>query len=239
MTRAFTVEVDRAEIDHVTELLVTAVLREQKLSIRAQTRALEQDFEAATRQHVKGRLWRGWKSLTYPKGSQLAYEPTGEVFVNGGKRSQGAMIYWTQAGINRSANGFYLAVPTDYAGVNNRTRSMTPGEWERRNGVHLRFVYRGGGEPSLLVAEQVVFGANGKGTRVLTKRRRQNARYVSADGSPAKVEDVPIFTLIPFQRFANKFSLAPLMARRQQLLADDFAKRLARLTTRAIRASRS
>ena len=52
----------------------------------------------------------------------------------------------------RSKTGFWLAIPTPAAGRGLRGGKITPGEWERRRGLRLRFVYRRRG-PSLLVAE--------------------------------------------------------------------------------------
>jgi hypothetical protein len=52
----------------------------------------------------------------------------------------------------RSKDGFWLAIPTAAAGKGARGGRITPGEWERRRGLRLRFVYRRTG-PSLLVAE--------------------------------------------------------------------------------------
>jgi hypothetical protein len=51
----------------------------------------------------------------------------------------------------RSKNGFWLAIPLPAAGKSLRGGRITPGEWERRRGLRLRFVYRRRG-PSLLVA---------------------------------------------------------------------------------------
>jgi aspartyl-tRNA(Asn)/glutamyl-tRNA(Gln) amidotransferase subunit A len=49
-------------------------------------------------------------------------------------------------------DNFWLAIPTSAAGKSTRGGRITPGEWERRTGLRLRFVYRRRG-PSLLVAE--------------------------------------------------------------------------------------
>ncbi|MBP6031253.1 MAG: hypothetical protein KA533_07480 [Sphingobium sp.] len=218
------IDIDRAEIDALSQTLITNVLTHAKRAVAAQTRGLEKDIEALTRQNVPGNLWRGWKSAVHPRGNRLAYEPTGTVFVNGGARSRGAMAYWTEPGVNKARSGFWLAVPTEAAGPRGRSRDLTPGEWERRNGMRLHFVYQGGGKPALLVARQVLAGANGKGVRATTGRRLQNARYQGA-----KTQDVVIFFLIPFQRFANKFSVAPAIERRGKMLIEDFESRMAKV----------
>lgn len=220
---------DRAQMQAVEEAIVREVLLAATRSIRAETKGLERDLEDATRSHVPGRLWRAWGSKAFPKAGTAAWEPSGSVFVNGGARSRGAIKYWTQSGVNRSASGFYLAVPTAQAGPRGRARDLTPGEWERRNGIKLHFVYRGGGKPALLMARQVLFGANGSGVRPVTVRRVKNKKYANVDGSAVKTRDVPIFVLIPLQRFANKFSLAPIIARREKMLVDNFEKRLSKI----------
>jgi hypothetical protein len=40
----------------------------------------------------------------------------------------------------RSKDGFYLAIPTQAAGRGRGGARLTPGEWERRRGLRLRFV---------------------------------------------------------------------------------------------------
>jgi len=73
-----------------------------------------------------------------------------------------AALVWSQAPVVvgahdtgpliRSRNGFWLAIPTAAAGKSARGGRITPGEWERRRGLRLRFIYRPRG-PSLLVAQ--------------------------------------------------------------------------------------
>jgi hypothetical protein len=72
----------------------------------------------------------------------------------------------------RSQHGFFLAIPTAAAGSHGLSRiapaindkrakeRLTPGGWERRTGIRLRFVYRRG-RPSLLVADNVRAGPGG------------------------------------------------------------------------------
>lgn len=229
---AATLEVDRGRMDAATEAFIEAVLKEEVAAIREETRALEKDFEAATQAAVKGRLYRAWQSAVYPK-NRLAYEPVGEVFVNGRARSKGAMTYWTQPGRNQRKNG-WLAIPTKYAGVLGRSRNLTPREWERAHGTKLHFVPRSEGH-ALLMARQVVYGANGQGVRVATKRRMRNVRYQNADGTPAQVREVPIFTLVPYQDYANKVSLRPLILRREGMLRQNFERRMEKLGRKEFR----
>ena len=53
----------------------------------------------------------------------------------------------------RSKDGFWLATRTETACKGLKGGRITPGEWERRRGLRLRFIYRCRG-PSLLVADE-------------------------------------------------------------------------------------
>ena len=64
-------------------------------------------------------------------------------------------------------NGFWLAIPLPAAGKSLRGGRITPGEWERRRGLRLRFVYRRMG-PSLLVGERWL---NTKGQAVVLRSK--------------------------------------------------------------------
>lgn len=83
----------------------------------------------------------------------------------------------------RSKDGFWLAIPTPAAGKSTKGGRITPGEWERRTGLRLRFIYRRRG-PSLLVAEGRL---NSKGRGVAT---------------------VPIFLLVPQVKLRKRLDLA-------------------------------
>jgi hypothetical protein len=93
----------------------------------------------------------------------------------------------------RSKDGFWLAIPTPAAGKSLRGGRITPGEWERRRGLRLRFVYRRTG-PSLLVAEGRL---NTKGQAVVS-RSKTGRRKVTA----------PIFLLVPQVKMPKRLDLA-------------------------------
>jgi hypothetical protein len=69
---------------------------------------------------------------------------------------------------------------------------MTPGEWERRNGPRLRFVYRRSG-PSMLVPEGRL-NARGRAVRSRSKTGRG-------------VATVPIFLLVPQVKLPKRLDL--------------------------------
>lgn len=186
-------------------------------AVREATRGLEKDLEAVTRSAVRGRLWRAWQSETFPERDVPARTPQGVVFVKGRSRTVGAIDYWSKPGVNRAKGGGYLAIPTKNAGVLNRERNLTPGEWERKNGVRLRYVYRGGGKPALLVADNVFVGRSGSGVRAATPGR--------AGGNYAGVSrrTKVIFILIAQQRHANTFNIKPLIERAERNLVRELS----------------
>ena len=61
----------------------------------------------------------------------------------------------------RSGNGFWLAIPLPAAGKAMGGKRITPGMWEQKTGLRLRFVYRSRG-PSLLVADAVRLNTRGQ-----------------------------------------------------------------------------
>jgi hypothetical protein len=93
----------------------------------------------------------------------------------------------------RSKDGFWLAIPTAAAGKSTRGGRITPGEWERRAGLRLRFIYRRRG-PSLLVAEG----------RLNTKGRAVASKSKTGRG----VATVPIFLLVPQVKLPKRLNLA-------------------------------
>ena len=109
-------------------------------------------LKTAWREQITGaglgaRLSRTIRSELYPKG-QPSLNAAALVWSNApvivGAHDTGPLI--------RSKDGFWLAIPTAAAGKSTRGGRISPGEWERRRGLRLRFIYRRSG-PSLLVAE--------------------------------------------------------------------------------------
>ena len=93
----------------------------------------------------------------------------------------------------RSRNGFWLAIPTPAAGKSARGGRISPGEWERRTGLRLRFIYRRQG-PSLLVAEG----------RLNTQGRAVASRSKTGRG----LLTAPIFLLVPQVKLAKRLDFA-------------------------------
>lgn len=93
----------------------------------------------------------------------------------------------------RSAKGFWLAIPTELAGKGLRGGRITPGEWERRTGVRLRFVYRRG-QSALLIADDARINKRGRAVRA---QRKADQGRLSAI----------IFFLVPFVRLKKRLDL--------------------------------
>jgi hypothetical protein len=134
------------------------------------------------------RLGNSIRLATYPKGSE-SLNAAALVWSNApviiGAHDTGPLI--------RSKDGFWLAIPTPAAGKSTRGGRITPGEWERRTGLRLRFIYRRRG-PSLLVAEGRL---NSKGRAVAS--RAKTGRGLTT---------MPIFLLVPQVRLRKRLDLA-------------------------------
>ena len=94
----------------------------------------------------------------------------------------------------RSRNGFWLAIPTPAAGKALGGRRITPGSWERKTGLRLRFVYRRIG-PSLLVADRARINSRGLAA---VSRSKTGRGQVTA----------PIFLLVPQVKLPKRLDLA-------------------------------
>ena len=150
---------------------------------------LKSDWRAQiTRARLGQRLANTIRSKTYPAAGE-SLEAAALIWSNApqiiGAHDTGPLI--------RSKDGFWLAIPTPAAGKGTRGKALTPGEWERRRGLRLRFVYRRNG-PSLLVADGRL-NSRGLGVASRSKTRRGQST-------------VPIFLLVPQVKLAKRLSLA-------------------------------
>lgn len=111
-----------------------------------------------------------------------------------------------------SKNGLWLAIPRPAAGKSLRGGRITPGEWGRRTGLRLRFIYRRRG-PSLLVAEGRL---NTKG-RAFGRLTRPHRGHGPASPSRSKtgrgVVTAPIFLMVPQVKLTKRLDLARDAAR--------------------------
>ena len=163
----------------------------------------EQAATAAVRQVGEG-LKSAWRAQIVGAGlgTRLAKTIQSQAYPKSGQSLNAAVVVWSKAPVIvgahdtgpliRSRNGFWLAIPTPAAGKPLRGGRITPREWERRNGLGLRFVYRRSG-PSLLVAEG----------RLNTKGRAVRSRSRIGRG----VATVPIFLLVPQVKLPKRLDL--------------------------------
>lgn len=210
--------IDGALLDRDADRLVRRYLTAGTTAVSRATKNLERDLEAATRAATPGKLWRAWASESFPRNGP-ARNPVGEVFVNGGSRTRGALTYWTQPGSTRARGGGFIAVPLPAAGSRGRLRELTPAEWEARTGIKLRPVFRPGRAP-LLVADQAVLSGR------LRIARPNTARRIAAGRGSATVA---IFVLLPEQRFRNAVAIGPLASRAEGQLVSEYVAAVSEL----------
>lgn len=212
--------IDAAAIDREADRLVRQYLTAGTSAIAGTTKALERKLEAATQAAVPGKLWRAWQSSSFPR-SGPAKDPAGTIWLKGGARTRGAVQFWTQPGEVRGKSGQYLAVPLPAAGSRGRGRDLTPGEWERQNGVKLVFLYRQG-KSSLLVAPGGTINGRSKAYRPLTAGKRGRTAQGRGGANPLVSSVVPIFVLLPVIKHRNAFAIAPLVNESEGELARQF-----------------
>ncbi|CUH17786.1 hypothetical protein JSE7799_00409 [Jannaschia seosinensis] len=137
-------------------------------------------------------------------GTRLANSIRSQSFPKAGESLDAAALVWSKAPVIvgahdtgpliRSKDGFWLAIPTEAAGRGLRGGRITPGEWERRRGLRLRFVYRRRG-PSLLVADKARLNTRGQ---AVASRSKTGRGQVTA----------PIFLLVPQVKLPKRLDLA-------------------------------
>lgn len=173
--------------------LMAAELNAGEKAVSAAMREAGTDLKSAWRRQIAQaglglRLGRTIRSEAYPKG-QPSLNAAALVWSNApvivGPHDSGPLI--------RSKNGLWLAIPTAAAGKSTRSGRITPGEWERRRGLSLRFIYRARG-PSLLVAEGRL---NSRGLGVASRAKSGLGRAT-----------VPIFLLVRQVKLAKRLDLA-------------------------------
>ena len=180
----------------ITPDLVAAMAAEIKAGEKAVSAAMR---EAGT--NLKS-AWRGQINQA-GLGRRLANSIRSQTYPKAGESLKAAALVWSKAPdiigahdtgpLIRSKDGFWLAIPTAAAGKGLKGRRITPGEWERRRGLRLRFVYRRRG-PSLLVADGRL---NNRGLGVASRSKTGRGKAT-----------VPIFLLVPQVKLAKRLDLA-------------------------------
>ena len=170
----------------------------------AEIKAGEKAVSVAMREAGSGlkNAWRG-QIAQAGLGLRLANSIRSQTYPKSGESLKAAALVWSKAPVIigahdtgpliRSKGGFWLAIPLPAAGKSLRGGRITPGEWERRRGLRLRFVYRRTG-PSLLVAEG----------RLNTKGQTAASRSKTGRGKLT----APIFLLVPQVKLPKRLDLA-------------------------------
>ena len=146
--------------------------------------------------------WRG-QITQAGLGRRLSNSIRSQTYPRSGESLKAAALVWSKApvivsahdtgALIRSKDGFWLAIPTPAAGRGMRGGRITPGEWERRRGLRLRFVYRRRG-PSLLVADGRL---NTKGQAVVSRSKTGRGKVTA-----------PIFLLVPQVKLPKRLDLS-------------------------------
>ena len=186
--------------------------------MQAEVAAGERAVTAAMREAGTG-LKAAWRLQVTGAGlgTRLANTIRSQTFPKSGESLDAAALVWSQAPVIvgahdtgpliRSKNGFWLAIPLPAAGKSLRGGRITPGEWERRRGLRLRFVYRRTG-PSLLVAEGRL---NTKGQAVVSRSKTGRGKGSSVrkrSGGAFAAKNAPIFLLVPQVNLPKRLNLA-------------------------------
>lgn len=183
------------EMAHQVALAEIAVTR----GIRATSNKIKGAWRDDVRRALGQRLSNAIRANVYPE-SEPSLEAAGFVYARPGRNKQGGaaeIISGHETGtVIRSANGFWLAIPTEEAGRGPRGRRMTPLDWERRTGNRLHFVYRPTG-PSFLVGEVKLTKTGRLGRTTRTKKGSYRA------GTFTSV----IFFLVPQARLRKRLDL--------------------------------
>ena len=176
----------------IVAMMATEVAAGQKAVSDTMTQA-GAGLKSAWRTQITGaglgqRLANTIRSQTWPKGRN-SLDAAALVWSNApviiGAHDTGPLI--------RSASGLWLAIPLPAAGKSTKGGRITPGEWERRTGLRLRFIYRRRG-PSLLVAEGRL---NSKGRAVASKSKTGRG-----------LTTAPIFLLVRQVKLPKRLNLA-------------------------------
>jgi hypothetical protein len=180
---------------------VTSAMREVTEGLKTELRA------DVTDAGLGQRLANTWRGMKYPEG---------------GISLEAATFVWSKApnivdafdrGVTiKSSRGLWLAIPTPAAGVKGLSttgamKRITPGGWERRTGMRLRFVYRRG-RPSLLVAENARLSKRGL-ARPNIGRTRAGAQYTRLKGRATVV----VFILVPQVSLRKRLDIVSIAQR--------------------------
>lgn len=178
------------------------------------TELLKRDLRADTAEHLSVRLAKSWRSKIYPE-ARNSLDPAGWVWSKVPK-----LVDAFDRGVTiRSAHGFWLAIPTAAAGAKGYARGsegraygsraklerVTPGGFERRTGMKLRFVFKSS-RVALLVVDAARYDSRGRAAQL--KARGRHSRLYRDGG-----QTIVVFILVPQAKLKKRLDLAGAAAR--------------------------
>lgn len=180
---------------------VTSAMREVTEGLKTELRADLIDSGLGQR------LANTWRGKTYPEGS-ISLEAASFVW----SKAPNIVDAFDHGVTIKSSRGLWLAIPTPAAGVKGVSatgamKRITPGGWERRTGMRLRFVYRRG-RPSLLVADNARLSKKGL-AKPNIGRTRAGAQFTRLKGRSTVV----VFILVPQVSLRKRLDIATIAQR--------------------------
>lgn len=185
-------------IDGNLTALMADEVRAGERAVSAAMRSTGASLKAAWRGQITGaglgnRLANTIRNKTYPEGqpslnaATLIYSRAPDIV---SAHDSGAVI--------RASRGIFLAIPTEAAGRGPHGARLTPGEWQFKHGIRLRFVRTHSGR-AMLVADDARM--NSRGVAVKGRRKRR------PDGIRIGEVSVPIFILVPQVKLRKRLDL--------------------------------
>lgn len=153
------------------------------------------------------RLANTWRSKLFPPSGR-SIGAAGFVW----SKAPGIVGVYEDGAVIRSKRGLFLAIPLPAAGkYGDGRKKITPGGFERRTGIRLRFVYRRNA-PSLLVADNARLDRRGLARANIG--RRKGVVYTKLSGRST----VPVFLLVPQVRVRKRLDVSGAARRWQAAL---------------------
>lgn len=177
------------------------------------------EIQAGFRNQVIGaglgsRLARTIRAESFPKGGATSLEPAANIWTNAPH-----IISAFNKGVTiKARDGWWLAFPTKEAGASIRRGRITPAEWERRNGLKLRPIFRPG-KPVLLIAELRARSGKRGGFAAPSDSAKRTGRGLAT---------VVIFILVPQTRLTKRLDFDAEVTKGRSRLAALLAQSMAR-----------
>lgn len=183
---------------------VTESTNEAKAALREMTRAA---FKG-------GKLPNTWQSKVYGRDS---FNPAGMIY----SKAPELMRAFSKGVLVKSADGFYLAIPTENAPKKGRDgKRISPSNWPKEVYGPLRFVYRPNGR-SLLVADDLRASYSRK-----TGQMRGFKAASAKQRAAGKVATVIMFWLVPQVKLDKRIDPEPAVKSAGSRIPDRITARL-------------